>query len=296
MGRTERVWEVPLDAAVWSPVAAGEARLALSSASAGGRPALRLDFDFKAGAGFVVARCPVQHAGVRGLRGYFPAARRGSDEQPRGQARRLDRAERLAARRRESAAARTLEALSHRQPRVRFRLGSGERRRPEGSRSDRARHRRGRWWRRYAMGQRPQDRGSRFAYGRAGERLERPPGLRCRSGARRVRLDPQPRRSAALDRRGLHRGAHARRAHHRLAGRRTGERLSGAGIVAWSALADAIYDDPCGRRTQLRLPAEPEDASSSAGVQRTVSRRRLAPPVIRVFPFDRGLLVQHRPA
>ena len=47
MGRAERVWEVPLDAAVWSPVAAGEARLALSSASAGGRPALRLDFDFK---------------------------------------------------------------------------------------------------------------------------------------------------------------------------------------------------------------------------------------------------------
>ena len=61
MGRAERVWEVPLDAAVWSPVAAGEARLALSSASAGGRPALRLDFDFKGGAGFVVARCPVQH-------------------------------------------------------------------------------------------------------------------------------------------------------------------------------------------------------------------------------------------
>jgi hypothetical protein len=61
MGRTGRVWEVPLDAAVWLPVAAGEAQLALSSASAGGRPALRLDFDFKGGAGFVVARCPVQH-------------------------------------------------------------------------------------------------------------------------------------------------------------------------------------------------------------------------------------------
>ena len=62
MGRTERrVWEVPLDAAAWSPVAAGEARLDLSSASASGRSALRLDFDFKAGAGFVVARCPVQH-------------------------------------------------------------------------------------------------------------------------------------------------------------------------------------------------------------------------------------------
>jgi hypothetical protein len=60
MGRAERVWEVPLDAAAWSPVTPGEAQLALSSATAGGRPALRLDFDFKGGAGFVVARCPVQ--------------------------------------------------------------------------------------------------------------------------------------------------------------------------------------------------------------------------------------------
>jgi len=60
MARAERVSEVPLDAAVWSPVAAGEAQLALSTASAGGRPALRMDFDFKGGAGFVVARYPVQ--------------------------------------------------------------------------------------------------------------------------------------------------------------------------------------------------------------------------------------------
>jgi len=50
-----------LDAAAWSPVAAGEASLTLSPASIGGRPALRLDFDFKEGKGFVVARCPVQH-------------------------------------------------------------------------------------------------------------------------------------------------------------------------------------------------------------------------------------------
>lgn len=54
-------WQVPLDAALWSPVAAGEAQLGLSPASVGGRPALRLDFDFKRGKGFVVARCPVQH-------------------------------------------------------------------------------------------------------------------------------------------------------------------------------------------------------------------------------------------
>src|SRR6185369_8715620 len=60
MGQVEPVSEVPLDATVWSPVAAGKAQLALSSASTGGRPALRMDFDFKGGAGFVVARCLVQ--------------------------------------------------------------------------------------------------------------------------------------------------------------------------------------------------------------------------------------------
>jgi hypothetical protein len=61
MGEADRVFDAPLDAAVWSPVAAGEAQLALSSTSVGGRPVLRLDFDFKGGLGFVVARCPVQH-------------------------------------------------------------------------------------------------------------------------------------------------------------------------------------------------------------------------------------------
>ena len=61
MARTERFWTIPLDATAWSPVAAGEAQLALSSASGGGRPALRLDFDFRGGTGFVVARCPVPH-------------------------------------------------------------------------------------------------------------------------------------------------------------------------------------------------------------------------------------------
>jgi len=60
MGRTASRSEIPLDAAAWSPVTVGTAQLAVSSASASGRPALRLDFDFKGGAGFVVARCPVR--------------------------------------------------------------------------------------------------------------------------------------------------------------------------------------------------------------------------------------------
>ena len=59
MTRLARALDVPLDVAAWSAVAAGTARLVLSSAARGGRPALRLDFDFNGGAGFVVARCPV---------------------------------------------------------------------------------------------------------------------------------------------------------------------------------------------------------------------------------------------
>ena len=89
---------------------------------------------------------------------------------------------------------------------------------------------------------------------------------------------PSPDDAQALDCARLHRGAQARWAHHRLAGRRTGERLPGASIVARSALADATHDAPCGRRAQLRLPAEPADALSSAGAQRTVRGRRRCTP------------------
>ena len=61
MGRAEHVAHIPLHAAAWSPVTAGPTQLVLTSALAGARPALRLDFDFKGAAGFVVARSPVQH-------------------------------------------------------------------------------------------------------------------------------------------------------------------------------------------------------------------------------------------
>ena len=40
----------------------GQAQLALSSASTGRLPALRMDFDFKGGGGFVVARRVLQRA------------------------------------------------------------------------------------------------------------------------------------------------------------------------------------------------------------------------------------------
>jgi hypothetical protein len=44
------------DAAAWQAVTLGQAKLALSSARTGDAPALRMDFDFKEGKGFVVAR------------------------------------------------------------------------------------------------------------------------------------------------------------------------------------------------------------------------------------------------
>ncbi|HSC99467.1 MAG TPA: discoidin domain-containing protein [Casimicrobiaceae bacterium] len=56
-----RAFEVSLNAAEWSAVAAGDARLAIASESRAGQPALRLDYDFKGAKGFVVARCPLQN-------------------------------------------------------------------------------------------------------------------------------------------------------------------------------------------------------------------------------------------
>ncbi|HYL17380.1 MAG TPA: discoidin domain-containing protein, partial [Burkholderiales bacterium] len=50
------------DVSAWQPVTLGQARLTLSSASAGRVPALRMDFDFKDGKGFVVARRVTQRA------------------------------------------------------------------------------------------------------------------------------------------------------------------------------------------------------------------------------------------
>jgi hypothetical protein len=40
----------------WQPIVSGNAELKLSSVPAGRLPALRMDFDFKGGGGFVVAR------------------------------------------------------------------------------------------------------------------------------------------------------------------------------------------------------------------------------------------------
>jgi hypothetical protein len=56
MSAAERVPDVSADPGAWVPVMSGEAELALSAASVNDRAALRMDFDFKGGGGFVVAR------------------------------------------------------------------------------------------------------------------------------------------------------------------------------------------------------------------------------------------------
>jgi F5/8 type C domain len=52
--------DLSADVSAWTAVTLGQAQLTLSSASAGRVPALRMDFDFKDGGGFVVARRVVQ--------------------------------------------------------------------------------------------------------------------------------------------------------------------------------------------------------------------------------------------
>lgn len=48
--------DLSADVSVWRAIASGQAQLTLASASAGSVPALRMDFDFKGGGGFAVAR------------------------------------------------------------------------------------------------------------------------------------------------------------------------------------------------------------------------------------------------
>ena len=79
-----------------------------------------------------------------------------------------------------------------------------------------------------------------------------------------------------------------------MAGWRTGEWLPVAGLVAWSTLAHGLRGEPCGRRTQLRLFAESDHASSAAFAQCTVGRRRLEAAVVRVFAFPRSVLLPRR--
>ena len=209
----------------------------------------------------------------------FSAAWRGSDQRPRAQACRLERAERLAARRKRicsrprAGSTFASTAASSSSPGVRRAAGFSRSSARSSSPSSRAKV-------------------APVRYGSAtsGSRITSPlTGARASASSALPGFDadqalggsgwmPQPRRCEALDCARLHRGAQARWAHHRLARRRTGERLPGASIVARSALADAARDAACGRRAQLRLPAEPEDALSSAGAERTVAGAAVCTP------------------
>ena len=73
----ERDLDFSADASAWQPVTLGQAQLTLSSASAGRTRALRMDFDFKGGQRFVVARCPVRREVYEEYTVHFSAARRG---------------------------------------------------------------------------------------------------------------------------------------------------------------------------------------------------------------------------
>src|ERR1700726_480684 len=67
-----------VDPSEWQPIVSGNAELALSTLPAGRVPALRMDFDFKGGGGFVVARralkreMPEEYAVTFRLRGRGP--------------------------------------------------------------------------------------------------------------------------------------------------------------------------------------------------------------------------------
>jgi len=58
----EHAADFSADASAWQSMASGQAQLALSSATAASVTALRMDFDFKGGAGFVVARRELKRA------------------------------------------------------------------------------------------------------------------------------------------------------------------------------------------------------------------------------------------
>ena len=171
---------VPLSA--WQPTVSGNAALGLSVIPAGNTSALRLDFDFKGGKGFVVARrdwarrMPSEYALHFRLRGRGPGQRSGN------QARGLDGPQRLAIRHEGSAPPRALEPPHDRKPRHRVRMGSGERQRAHRARIHRNRHRGGRGRARLAMDCGLEIEDFDAGAGADGERLQRATGIR-RDGA-----------------------------------------------------------------------------------------------------------------
>ena len=166
-----------------------EAQLALSSASAGGRPALRMDFDFKGGAGLRGRPVPGAARGVRGLRGHVfgcaawvrPTISSSSSSIRAGRTS-GGTSKGICSRPRAGSAFASTAARSS-SPGVRRAAASSRSSERSRSPSSRAKVAPGRYGSATS--------GSRITARdwRAGERFERAAGLRCRPGARRVRLD-----------------------------------------------------------------------------------------------------------
>ena len=91
------VWTTFEDLSGWMPVASGLAELRISPERGPAGAAMRLDFDFKGGGGFVVARKPIARPMPESYALSFAIRGDGAAEPARAQARRPERPERLVA-------------------------------------------------------------------------------------------------------------------------------------------------------------------------------------------------------
>ncbi len=293
------------DISGWSAVASGQAQLTLGSdAGPAGEAALRLDYDFKGGGGFVVARrdlarpMPAAWAISLRVRGAAPANKFeikfvGSE-----------RPQRLVVASRRVRLPGRLAAAAHPQQRGGVRLGAGGRRNDARARRARNRDRSRAWRSRDGMGLRPALRGPLARGAAARRRFEHGPG--ARAGARPPglagdELAQRGRRVARVARARLRPRARVWRPRDRLGGPRRRPRLRSAVLRRRRLVEGARGRDPGRGRTQLRLPAGRRLLAASAAVPARAScRRRPArdPPArcatVRLLALARGVLPRRR--
>ena len=117
------------------------------------------------------------------------------------------------------------------------------------------------------------------------------PGFDAEQGAHGTRLEATERGPKALDHHRLHRAAHPRRAHHRLARASTGERLSCARLPRRQTLENRARGGARRGQAQLRLSAGVAHALRAPRDRAALRGRLAAARALRVFALDRGLLV-----
>ena len=299
---------VPLDdfrdVSGWSAVASGQAVLALAQDAGPRGKALRLDFDFKGGGGFVVARksfsrrMPEVWALEVAVRGAAPANKleikladpsnknvwwwhRDAFEFPAD-----------------------WQPLRIRSSEVALRVGPGGRRPAARARCARARDRGGSGRRGVGLGRGPALRGP-LAHGTAARaRIER--GVRCRAGARARRIRRDELAESAGGGRGVARArlrprARVRRAGDRLGRGRRSARLRRGGVRRRRDVDRALVRAPGGGTAQLRLPAGGRALAAPAAAPARAGRRphgirgpasRRAP--VRLLAHARRLLPRRR--